>query len=202
MVHPRKKKNSSSPCSQSALISWQCYDLCHGGNNFLSMLEKSGELIRMLCDKDEHDFICPEDKLQLRLLIQKNAHDDKHVHAFTNLDRDIVLDGIIIFCHRGLPPEKVCTCLPRVLRQITFSKSFDDLLPKNNLVLGSWPFPHEPFDQVLPNATTTTIRGKTNKNQQQQQIDPPWCPCLEMRDICHQASACDVQLVTTLPQEA
>ena len=37
---------------------------------------------------------------------------------------------------------------------------------------------------------------------QQQQIDdhPSWCPsCLETGDICHQA--CDVQLVTTLPQE-
>ena len=107
------------------------------------MLEKGGELIRMLCDQDER-----EDKLQLRLLVQRK-HDDKHVHTFTNIDRDIVLDGTIIFCYRGLPPPKKCTCLPHVLRQVTFSKSFDDdELPKNNLVLGSWPFPHEPFDQV------------------------------------------------------
>ena len=104
-------EEESDSCSQSTLlISWQCYDSCHGGNNFLSMLEKSGELIRMLCDKDERDFV--EDKLQLRLLVQRN-HDDKHVHTFTNIDRDIVLDGTIIFCYRGWPPKKVaCTCLP------------------------------------------------------------------------------------------
>ena len=191
-------EEESDSCSQSAsLISWQCYDSCHGGNNFLSMLEKSGELIRMLCDEDERDFV--EDKLQLRLLVQRN-HDDKHVHTFTNIDRDIVLDSTIIFCYRGLPPKKAaCTCLPHVLRQVTFFKSFDDTaLPKNNLVLGSWPFPHEPFDQV-PTTTTTTIIGANNKKQQ---IDdhPPWCLwCLETGDICHQA--CDVQLVTTLPQE-
>ena len=66
---PSEEESDSSPCSQSALISWQCYDSCHGGNNFLSMLEKSGELIRMLCDEDERDFVCPEDKLQLCLLV-------------------------------------------------------------------------------------------------------------------------------------
>ena len=164
------------------------------GNNFLSMLEKSGELIRMLCDEDERDFV--EDKLQLRLLIRRKHDDDKHVHTFTNVDRDIVLDGTIIFCYRGLPPKKeaACMCLPHVLRQVTFSKSFDDL-PKNNLVLGSWPFPHEPFDQV-----PATIIGTNEKQQRQIDDHPSWCPwCLETRDICHQA--CDVQLVTTLPQE-
>ena len=184
---PPEEEESHSSCSAS-LISWQCYDSCHdGGNNFLSMLEKSGELIRMLCDQDER-----EDKLQLRLLVQRKH--DKHVHTFTNIDRDIVLDGTVIFCYRGLPPPKKCTCLPHVLRRVTFSKSFDDDLPKNNLVLGSWPFPHEPFDQV----PAAAIIGA---NEKRQQIDdhPPssWCPwCLETWDICHQA--CDVQLVTTL----
>ena len=197
---PSEEESDLSPCSQSALISWQCYDSCHGGNNFLSILEKSGELIRILCDKDEHDFVCPEDKLQLRLLVRKNAHGDKHIHTFTNVDRDIVLDGTIIFCYRGLPLDSACTCLPHVLRQVTFSKSFDDTLPKNNLVLGSWPFPHEPFDQVVTTTTTAIIRGGGKTNKKQQIDHPSWCPwCLETRDICHQA--CDIQLVTTLPQE-
>ena len=188
------EEEESDSCSRSALISWQCYDSCHGGNNFLSMLEKSGELIRMLCDKDERDFV--EDKLQLRLLVRKQHNDKQHIHTFTNIDRDIVLDGTIIFCYRGLPPKKAaCTCLPHVLRRVTFSKSFDEL-PKNNLVLGSWPFPHEPFDQV---PTAAAIIG-ANKKQQQIDDHPSWCPsCLETGDICHQA--CDVQLVTTLPQE-
>ena len=114
------EEEESDSCSAS-LISWQCYDSCHdGGNNFLSMLEKSGELIRMLCDEDEHDLV--EDKLQLCLLIQRKQqqqqqHDDnKHIHTFTNVDRDIVLDGTVIFCYRGLPPNKAaCTCLPHVL---------------------------------------------------------------------------------------
>ena len=165
------EEEESDSCSAS-LISWQCYDSCHdGGNNFLSMLEKNGELIRMLCDED---FV--EDKLQLRLLVRREQH-DKHVHTFTNLDRDIVLDGTIIFCYRGLPPPKKCTCLPHVLRRVTFSKSFDDDLPKNNLILGSWPFPHEPFDQV-----PTTIIGGANNNEKQRCNDrPSWCPwCLEM----------------------
>ena len=193
--HGGPPEEESDSCSQSALISWQCYDSCHGGNNFLSMLEKSGELIRMLCHEDER--VCPEDKLQLHLLVRRK-HDDKHVHTFTNVDRDIVLDGTIIFCYRGLPPKKAaCTCLPHVLRQVTFSKSFDNTtLSKNNLVLGSWPFPYEPFDQV-PTAAAAII-GANEK----QQIDDhlSWCPwCLETGNICHQA--CDVQLVTTLPQE-
>ena len=184
---PPEEEESDSSCSAS-LISWQCYDSCHGGNNFLSVLEKSGELIRMLRDRDKR-----EDELQLRLLVpRKQQHE--HVHTFTNVDRDIVLDGTVIFCYRGLPPKK-CTCLPHVLRRVTFSKSFDDDLPKNNLVLGSWPFPHEPFDQV---PTTAVIVGANNEKQQ---IDAAsWCPwCLETGDICHQA--CDVQLVTTLPRE-
>ena len=148
------EEEESDSCSAS-LISWQCYNSCHdGGNNFQSMLEKNGELIRMLCDEDER-----EDKLQLRLLVRRKQH-DKHVHTFTNIDRDIVLDGTVIFCYRGLPPKK-CMCLPHMLRRVAFSKSFDDELPKNNLVLGSWPFPHEPFDQVH-----TTIIGSTNKRQQ------------------------------------
>ena len=191
---PPEEEESDSR-SRSALIFWQCYDSCHGGNNFLSMLEKSGELIRMLCDEDERDFI--EDKLQLRLLVRKKH--DKHVHTFTNIDRDIVLDGTIIFCYRGLPPKKAaCTCLPHVLRRVTFSKSFDDTtLPKNNLVLGSWPFPHEPFDQV---PTTPAVIGANEKQQQIDDHPSSWCPsCLETGDICHQP--CDVQLVTTLPQE-
>ena len=95
------EEEESDSCSAS-LISWQCYDSCHGGNNFLSMLEKSGELFRMLCDKDERDFV--EDKLQLRLLVRRKH--DKHVHTFTNIDRDIVLDGTVIFCYRGLPLKK------------------------------------------------------------------------------------------------
>ena len=188
------EEEESDSCSAS-LISWQCYDSCHdGGNNFLSMLEKSSELIRMLCDQDERNFV--EDKLQLRLLVRRKQHDDKHVHTFTNVNRDIVLDGTVIFCYRGLPPPKKCTCLPHMLHQVTFSKSFDDELPKNNLVLGSWPFPHEPFDQV---PTATTIGG-ANEKRQIDDRSPSWCPwCLETGDICHQA--CDVQLVTTLPRE-
>ena len=97
---PEEEENDSR--SQSALISWQCYDSCHGGNNFLSTLEKSGELIRMLCDEDERDFA--EDKLELCLLIQRKH--DKHVHTFTNVNRDIVLDGTVIFCYRGACLQK------------------------------------------------------------------------------------------------
>ena len=103
----------------------------------------------MLCDEDEHDHVFPEDKVQLHLFIRKNAHDE-HVHTFANVDRDIILDGTIIFCYRGLPPEDdsttMCACPPHVLRQVSFSKSLDETLPKNSLILGSWPFPHDPFD--------------------------------------------------------
>ena len=190
------EEEESDSCSAS-LISWQCYNSCHdGGNNFLSMLEKSGELIRMLCDEDERDLV--KDKLQLRLLVRRKH--DKHVHTFTNVDRDIVLDGTVIFCYRGLPPKKAaCTCLPHVLHQVTFSKSLDDELPKNNLILGLWPFPHEPFDQVP--TTAAAVIGANNEKQRQIDDHPSsWCPwCLETGDICHQA--CDVQLVTTLPQQ-
>ena len=113
------EEEESDSCSQSALISWQCYDSCHGGNNFLSMLEKSGELIRMLYDEDERDFV--EDKLQLRLLIRRKHDNDKLVHTFTNVDRDIVLDGTVIFCYRGLPPKKAaCTCLPTCYVKLPF----------------------------------------------------------------------------------
>ena len=190
------EEEESDSCSAS-LISWQCYDSCHdGGNNFLNIVGKIGELIRMLCDEDERDSV--EDKLQLCLLVRRKH--DKHIHTFTNIDRDIVLDGTVIFCYRGLPPKKAaCTCLPHVLRQVTFSKSFDDELPKNNLILGSWPFPHEPFNQVP--TTAAVIVGANNEKRRQIDDHPSsWCPwCLETGDICHQA--CDVQLVTTLPQQ-
>ena len=39
------------------LITWQCYDPCDGGNQFLEVLEKKGELIRMLHDNDEVEFV-------------------------------------------------------------------------------------------------------------------------------------------------
>ena len=150
-----KEDIESSPLDQPALISWQCYDSCYGGNRFLEVLEKDSELIRMLCDEDEHDHIHAENKLQLHLLIRRVGHNE-HVHTFTHVDRDIVLDGMIIFCYRGLPPEdeSMCTCSPHVLHQATFFKSLDDeMLPKNSLILGSWPFPRDPFDQVPTNMT-------------------------------------------------
>ena len=192
-----KEDIESSPLDQPALISWQCYDSCYGGNRFLEVLEKDSELIKMLCDEDEHDHIHAENKLQLHLFIRRVSHNE-HVHTFTHVDRDIVLDGTIIFCYRGLPPEdeSTCMCSPHVLHQATFFKSLDDeTLPKNSLILGSWPFPHDPFDQVPTNMTL----AKGDVHQQQENHDPPpWCACMETRDICHQA--CDVQLVTTLPQ--
>ena len=180
------------------LISWQCYDSCHGGNSFLDVLGKSGELIKMLCDKDEHDYV--RDKLQLQMFIRRGNDDKCNLHTFANLDRDITLNGMILFCYRGLPPEEGnCTCHPHVLHRVTFFKSLndDDALPKNGLILGSWPFPHDPFDQV-PVANIIVVTTNNDQQQQNDPLLPPWCSCLEMRDICHQA--CDVQLVTTLPQ--
>ena len=159
---PSKQTNESSPPCHHALIPWQCYDSCHRGNRFLDVLKKDNELIKMLRDEDEHDYI--RDKLQLHLFIRKTIN-DKHAHTFTKVNRDIVLDGTILFCYRGLLPEggSTCTCLPHILRQVTF-KSLDETLPKDNLILGSWPFPHDPFDQVPSNATIAH-RGNDNTHQ-------------------------------------
>ena len=195
---PSKKENDSQHVQQPTLISWQCYDSCHGGNSFLDVLGKSGKLIKMLCDEDEHDYV--RDKLQLQMFIRRGNDDKRNLHTFANLDRDITLDSTILFCYRGLPPEEGnCTCHPHVLHRVTFFKSLDDddALPKNGLILGSWPFPHDPFDQV-PAANIVVVTTNDDQQQQNDPLLPPWCSCLEMRDICHQA--CDVQLVTTLPQ--
>ena len=37
---PSKKENDSPHIQQPVLISWQCYDSCHGGNSFLDVLGK------------------------------------------------------------------------------------------------------------------------------------------------------------------
>ena len=52
------------------LITWQCYDPCNGGNQFLEVLEKKGKLIRMLHDDDKLDFV---EKLQLQIFIQEKV---------------------------------------------------------------------------------------------------------------------------------
>ena len=127
------------------LIAWQCYASCDGGNQFLEILGKKSELIKMLHDDDEMDYVERDDRLELRIYVKRDHDDGQNVHTFSNIDI-VTLTDAVVFIYRGIG-SKTCTCQP--LRGLLhFEKTSDDQLPKNSLILGSWPFTHPPRDQV------------------------------------------------------
>ena len=178
------------------LITWQCYDSCDRGNQFLEVLEKKGELIRMLHDDDDVE---QDEKLQLQIFIQEKS--DKNYHTFHDIEGDITLTDAVIFCYRGIQP-KTCTCQP-FTGNVCFQKAATTppSLPMNSLILGSWPFSHPPRDQIPDEKKGVVLTDKRFHNKKTNDLAAnnkhSTCTCSEVRAILEQF--CRVQTVSILP---
>ena len=155
----------------------------------------------MLHENDQVEFVERNERLQLLIFVVEEGGHGQNYHTFHNIEGDITLTDVVIFCYRGILP-KTCTCRP-LAENVHFQKrtTMTPNLPPNSLILGTWLFPHPPCDQVPDEQKrivfTTDAPHKKDSNLADSEHST--CDCTEARTILEQF--CGVQAVSILPPE-
>ena len=184
------------------LDAWQCYDHCNGGNEFLEMLEKKGELIKMFDNCDEDAIINQDEQLEIRLYLLRQD-DAENFHTFSSLEDDIYMPDVVFFCYRGV--DRTCNCHP-YRGGLSFKKKESNDAPRNSLILASWPFSHPPHDQLETAIddhrgiviTNSRLDGEGKRCRDNVDEKHSSCSCLDARSLYEQH--CKIQTASLLPQ--
>ena len=127
------------------------------------------------------------------------------VHTMVDNDDTITINDTLMFCCRGLYKPCTCNCKELGFKAVhTFKKSTDPSLTPNHLFLRSWPYAHQPHDQLkaISNKITKTQGPNNTSNNASIGKGDDHCWCADNVSFIHQiAFGKDFHYLTTRENE-